>query len=434
MTGVGKNSSFLKNTSLTTASQVCGLLATAVGGILTARYLGPEGKGQVALAMTTGFLLARILCLGLDQAVPYYLASRKMAPQYVLGNCVLIILFALGVGYLCIYPALTRYLLDSLLSGLSVSLLYLGSLTFILYLLRLFVNSMLAGFQQFGKQTLHNLAISVGSILSGIIALIVLGVGPGGYIGLHVLFGAGTLLVGFWKVFQVVSPEVSISLDKAAEMLKYGLKSMLAQLLTLVDLRLDIYLINLFLSISSVGIYTVAVSVGTLFWVIPNGIAAALFPRAAAVEGKDSERLTAFVCRNTLWFTVMGSTAVALVSKPLFIFVFGEMFQEAALAFALLVPGIIGQVVARICFTDCAARGYPEKATISMVFTAVLTIFFDLMLIPRLGISGAALASSIAYVASGMMALYWHLRLSSNRLSSLLLPKVSDLTQYKLLI
>ena len=58
MTGVGKNSSFIKNTTLTTASQICGLLATAVGGVLTARYLGPEGKGQVALAMTVPGIVA----------------------------------------------------------------------------------------------------------------------------------------------------------------------------------------------------------------------------------------------------------------------------------------------------------------------------------------------------------------------------------------
>jgi len=123
-----------------------------------------------------------------------------------------------------------------------------------------------------------------------------------------------------------------------------------------------------------------------------------------------------------------------LISRWLIIFTFGERFSDASVALAFLMPGVVGQVVSRICFTDCSARGFPEKATISSAITATLTIVFDVLLIPRYGICGAAVASSIAYCTSGVFGLYWHMKLSGNVLSALIIPKRSDLRYYKSII
>ncbi len=86
---------FLKNTGVVTVSHVGGAVAATIAGILTARYLGPEGKGQVALAMSTGMVLAVILRLGFHEAAPYYIASGRLAPKRVLGCWILTFIIAM---------------------------------------------------------------------------------------------------------------------------------------------------------------------------------------------------------------------------------------------------------------------------------------------------------------------------------------------------
>jgi O-antigen/teichoic acid export membrane protein len=155
-----------------------------------------------------------------------------------------------------------------------------------------------------------------------------------------------------------------------------------------------------------------------------------LFPRTAASETEESKQFTALLCRNALWITVLLGGLFLLVSKPLIVFVFGIQFAPAALALIYLMPGVAGQVVSRICFTDCAARGFPEKATYATVITALITVVLDILLIPRLGINGAAIASSAAYCTSGLLGLFWHCRISLNRPLDLLLVKPQDLSFY----
>jgi stage V sporulation protein B len=425
-----RKKSFIRNTTLTVMGQFFGLAATMIGGILTARFLGAEGKGQVTLAMSTGMLLARVLCIGSEESVPYFLAGRKMDVRMVLGNWLIILALAMVVTYAVIMPIAYSCLMDNLLDGVPFGLLLLGTLSCPIYLLRLMINGILAGYEDFSRQTLHNIVLSIASILAVLISLVMLRCSPLGYILFQHGFSVLSLVIGAGLLLQTIPFRPAFSMSALTQMLRYGSKSMLSQLLTLIDLRLDIYIVNLFLQTASVGVYTVAASIANMFWIIPNGIVISMFPRVASLSGDQSNRLTALLCRNAIWLTVLGGGSFMLVSKPIIVWVFGPDFAPAALALAFLMPGVLGQVVARICFTDCAARGYPGKATLSNAITASLTILLDFVLIPRMGIQGAALASSIAYCTGGLLGLYWHIRISGNSLPSLLWITKTDLAYY----
>ena len=213
-------------------------------------------------------------------------------------------------------------------------------------------------------------------------------------------------------------------------MFQYGYKMVVSRIFTLIDLRLDIFFINYYLNNSIVGIYTVAGALSNVFWIATTSISMVLFPRAASLGPEESKKLTCLICRNFLWLTVIFGGLFLLICKPLIVFVYDEKFAPAAGAFALLLPGIIGGVISRICFTDCSARGYPGRSSIAAAITATMTIIFDLLLIPKHGMYGAAVASSIAYCTGGVLGIYWHMKLSGNTLSSLILPRKDDLKYY----
>lgn len=422
--------SLLKDTSAVGISQVGSTITFLVAGILTARYLGPAGKGAVALALGTGMLVGDLLCMGFDRSAAYFVASGKLSTSKVLGSWLLTILFGLTLAYGAIYPILLHYGGDSLFKGISDELLVAGSFICPIYLCRSTINSILSGHRQFLRQTSHNICIFVGSISSAVLALMVLKYQSLGYIVCHIVFAVGSLLCGIGIASRVISYKPSIDFSAWRQMFSYGARSALWQLFYIVDLRLDVYVVNYFVGPSIVGIYTVAASVVRMLLMLATTLSAVLFPRVAGFSKDKSDALTAVICRNALWVTAIAGVVLALVSRPLISFVFGEEFASASIAVAWLIPGVVGQTVGRICLTDCSARGYPGKATITSACTATLTIIFDLLLIPRYGMVGAAIASSISYSASGILGMFWHLRISGNSLSAILVPRISDMVLY----
>lgn len=422
--------SFIKDTGIITLSRIATSISIMIAGIFTARYLGPEGKGQLALAFGVGMILGQTLCTGFDLAAPYHLAGDRMAPGRVLGCWFFTWIMSTLVVYIVFYPAFIFFLKDSLLKGIPMPLLLLGSIICPLYMGRLLVNSTLSGYKEFFKQSYHNISMSIAQILSVTIALIVFRFGTVGYAVTNIVFGFASLFAGFLILHTVTGFKPIFKISDWFKMFQYGYKASLSRILNMVDLRLDIFIINYFVNTSVVGVYTVAASLANLFWLLTSSISVALFPRLASLNMEKSRKLTGLLCRNTMWLTIITGGLFLLVCRPIITFVFGQRFADASWALALLMPGIAGQVVSRICFTDCSAKGYPGKATIAAGITATLTIVLDLLLIPRYGMYGAAVASSIAYCTSGLLGLYWQIKLSGNKLSVLIIPRKEDLQYY----
>ena len=423
--------SFLRNTTFATISQGVGVLAAMVVGIISARYLGPAGKGEVALAMGVGMFLAQIFSLGFDRAAQYYIASDKLAPEKVLGAWIITFFIGTLITFGIAYPLLLAFCLDNIFEGVSKHLLLLASLICPLYLLRLLVNSILRGYEEFSREAYHNISVCLASVGASVLALVVLGYGPLGYVSIIMILCFISLIVGFVILRKVMPLKPVFSLSNWLRVLHYGAKASLAHIFTLIDLRLDIYIVNFFMDTSVVGIYTIAGALASAFWLLTNSIAAVLFSRVASEEPEESKKLTSLLCRNVLWLTAILGGLFLLISKRLIVFVYTEHFADASLALALLMPGVVGQAVSRICFTDCSGRGYPGKATIAAAITATITITFDMLLIPKYSLFGAAVASSIAYCTSGVLGIYWHIKLSGNSLGRLVIPRASDLKHYR---
>jgi O-antigen/teichoic acid export membrane protein len=425
------NRAFIKSTGIVTLSQGGALVTSIVTGILTARYLGPEGKGQLALALGTGMILGQILCLGFNVAAPYFLASSKLGPGKVLGSWIVTLVMGSVFAYCIVYPIFFRFLMDNVFTGVGTALLFFGSLACPLYMLRLLINSIMAGYEEFTKQIYHNILIYLASIAAAVLVLAVLHMGPLEYAQIQIGLGFLTLIGGFVLLRKVIILRPEFSLSAWLKMLCYGIKGALTQVLNLIDLRLDIFIVNYFTENALVGVYTIAGGLANMFWILPKSIGVVLLPRTAGSDKEEANKRTSLLCRNVLWLTSILGGLFLLISRRLITFVYTERFADASLAVAFLMPGVVGQAVSRICFTDCLGRGHPGKATIAAAITATITVIFDILLIPKYSMYGAAVASSIAYCTSGVLGIYWHIKLSGNSLGRLVIPRASDLKYYR---
>jgi len=88
---------------------------------------------------------------------------------------------------------------------------------------------------------------------------------------------------------------------------------------------------------------------------------------------------------------------LSIVALPL---LFGKDFQPAVVPACLLLVGLAVEGAAAVASAYLWGAGRPGANSVGMGVGVVITIALDLLLIPRYGASGAAIASSAAYLAT----------------------------------
>jgi O-antigen/teichoic acid export membrane protein len=77
-----------------------------------------------------------------------------------------------------------------------------------------------------------------------------------------------------------------------------------------------------------------------------------------------------------------------------------------------LLPGVVLLGGGKVLTNEIAGRGYPHYNSINAGLALILTIALDLILIPRYGVLGASLASSVAYTLIFLTAIAFYLIVS----------------------
>jgi O-antigen/teichoic acid export membrane protein len=99
----------------------------------------------------------------------------------------------------------------------------------------------------------------------------------------------------------------------------------------------------------------------------------------------------------TLGLISLGAIALAVIGKSLIELVYSSAFSDAYGPMVALLPGIVFLGGAKVVCTDIVGRGYPAYNSINTGCALVITVILDIILIPRYGVTGAAIASTIAY-------------------------------------
>ncbi len=204
----------------------------------------------------------------------------------------------------------------------------------------------------------------------------------------------------------------------------------LANLLQFFNYRLDVLVVSYFLGITQVGLYTTAVAVGEALWYTPEAIATVLFPRTASASPEEARTFTPLVSRQVFAPTLLIGVLLAVFSRPIVLPIFSGTYSESIPALRLLLPGVVLLALGKVLAGDLAGRGLLLYNTIGSATALIATVVGDLLLIPRLGIDGAAIASSVSYALTTGVLLLFYTRVSGNKLADLVIPRVADWRLY----
>jgi O-antigen/teichoic acid export membrane protein len=159
---------------------------------------------------------------------------------------------------------------------------------------------------------------------------------------------------------------------------------------------------------------------------VPNALGIVMFSRAVDPRA-DAGRVASVLTRSTLAVAIVMAVPTFIVGPRFVRFVYGTQFADAGVALRFILPGVVAYSVVAVLTRYITGRGRPGTMTLIMLLGLAVNITANLILIPRMSINGAALASSISYGVTALVTLVVFRRLSGRGLAETILVRPSDL-------
>ncbi|MEV1169992.1 polysaccharide biosynthesis C-terminal domain-containing protein [Nonomuraea sp. NPDC049784] len=166
---------------------------------------------------------------------------------------------------------------------------------------------------------------------------------------------------------------------------------------------IDVVLLNAMDSSATVGIYTVAVTVMALTRIPGETISQVVLPEQAAGDVDDVKHVTARALRLNLLVSAALVAGLAGVSPWLVPLVYGQSFTGSVAPLIALAPGTVALMMVRPLEQYLVRLDRPMTMTVVSVTALTANILLNLVMIPRWGAVGAALASTVTYILMAFM-------------------------------
>jgi stage V sporulation protein B len=420
----------LRRGLLTILIQLFQLASIVAITILVTRVTGAHGRGVYTLVYALANLAAMITALGISWAGIYFIGKRLFPLRDVVSTLLTVSLAAAAVAVAGLAAAYflfkSSYFQDVTLTEAFIML----ALTAIIQLMTTSSSIVLgmnrplhfAGLSlcQFGVALVIQAVLAVTGSLTATSALVALGVGA-----------ACSGVIGLVLIGRTVPLHLGIDSKILRTFLNFGIRGYAANLMQFMNYRLDALIVNGLLGLVSVGYYSIATAMAETLWYGANALALVMFPHVSSLERKEADRITPVVCRNAVFMTLIGAVLMFAVSRQLIEVVFGPTMSPALHPLWLLLPGIVAQTAAKVIASYLSGIGKPTYSTYIAAGSLILTIVLDLVLIPRYGINGAAIASSIVYTLSASASV-WIFRFESGAgVLETLVVRPSDFVRYR---
>jgi O-antigen/teichoic acid export membrane protein len=361
---------------------VAGFLAT----MFFAHVVGPEILGGYFLFLAYVSIVSVIGDPGIGSAVLKRISEGVDQNEYFSAG------FVMRIGICALWTTALviarSYFVDLNAQGL-----------FVLLLIALGISAVYGGIQTgiygTGKVGIHQIAGVIDYITKLIVQIIAVTLGwyAGGLVG-GFLAGmvAGTLFALRFLDLSIVR----FQLRHLKNLFQFSFWSSLSSNFTVVLTYADTVLIGYFMSNTDVGIYRTAFQLATIGNFTTMALTAALYPRISRWSAEqDFGSVENTLMHAFTWSLILAVPACiggVLLGDRLLYFMYGASFETGTPVLAILLVLQVLSVFAYLLSMCSGAMNKPELVCISTLVAALTAIILDSILIPRLGITGAAVA------------------------------------------
>jgi len=392
-------------TANTFALRVGGIFATRVArfgigfgtSFLLAGLLLPKLRGEYALLILVPGMLNALGQLGLPSAMSFF-AGRGMRVDQ-LQRLGWLLTAALSLTLVGGTVALLPWLQASVLQRVPGELVLVALASVPFQFATAFSGSTLIGRQRLRNYNFINVAQSALMLIGVILLVAVFDLGVVGAVASYVTVAILTAIAMAFELHRVVRSEPSEGPSvKLRSFLSYGIRIYPASVTGYFSYRADVLVLSAMLGgdTTAIGLYTFSVSLAELVFMVPDSVSTVFYPHVAGLERSKANSLAPQVSRFTLMVT--GLAVIALIPAAWVVTHFIlSAYAESMLPFFVLLPGVMALSVSKVLAGYIGGLGLPLMVARASVINLVVNLVANVILIPLLGIVGAALSSLISY-------------------------------------
>ncbi len=410
-------------------SRVFSLGTGAVLSVLIARSLGPEGQGLYSLCVNTALVVSLFVNCGLGLSAVYFLGKRIFSP----GEIASVSLGFGAVGGVAAFAAASFVLLFFRIPGLShvpfrALILALVAVPFLN--LSEYYFYFLIGSDRIKQFNIVTAARNALQLLLVVLVLVAVGLTLFGAVGSWVASFAAVAAAAMVFVRRIAPFGFSLRGALVRASVSFGLKGYLSRVASFLYYRIDMFILSYFMGAGAVGHYAIAVLLAELLWNVPSSLAPGVMYKSASEDSQDRDRLTAAACRHTVLICLLAGLGIVVLGKSFIRVAFGVEYLPSVTPLILLLPGTAVLSVGSVLANDFVGRGKQLMNSFAAVVTLLINVPLNFILIPRWGVAGAAVASSVSYSIGVIVMLVEFTRITGIGPAGVLLPRPRDLSAY----
>ena len=240
----------------------------------------------------------------------------------------------------------------------------------------------------------------------------------GAWVGAKLLVGLAVLWV-LWQGGRFAAPAFGLLRREMPFIGTIGL----GNLIGLMNYRIGLFVVERLLGLSDTGVYSIAVVAAELLWFVSSSLTQAAYGRLGHPERARAAATTVRVLQLSMAALVIVAPLLWAAVAWLVPLVLGPAYAPSVALMGLLLPGVLlfgGASALSAYFTNHAGR--PQVPAQVAALSLLLNAGLALLLVPILGMAGAALAASCSYAATVLVLAWRFARHAGMSLAEVLLP------------
>jgi len=365
------------------------LCVNVLTGVVTARFLGPAGRGEFAAITLWPQLLGYAFAFALPSAVLYHAKKDPHNRPRIAGLALALSAIGGGMAFLVgesLMPLLLRHAEPDLLRHARWMMIFAFTAT---------VSTVLTALLQVEERFhLYNRIRYLPLVLTllGVVTLAISGaLTPLTAALAYFLPGVPIFIWAVCWVARHIRPRFTGAMKSLRPLLSYGARAYGGEAAGTLLAQLDkVFLVNL-LSAASFGVYVVIFNLSRIITTLSAAIAPVLLPRSAGRSATDVTALTGRVLSVATPLLLILATGFVLVGSALLRWLYGAEFAIGHRALGALVVEAVMSSVTLVLTQPYLALNRPGVITIIQATSLPVLAAAMWLLVPRWGINGAAL-------------------------------------------
>jgi O-antigen/teichoic acid export membrane protein len=395
---------------LLSSNQIFAILAKAIEGIkviginaLVARFYGPELFGQFTFVISIVSIIAVIAEFRLQSLLIKEYSKKDIELRILLGSSLVINIFFAFIGFALVFIYSTYENNPIVATGL---LIY--ALSFFYKVPRLF--------RGFFISIEKNVLIAKCEVLSSCLTAVLIFIVVFNHYSIEYVLLTRSLDFLFISLFfifyfyksQDMLGKIEIKLDVIKHLVFKSAPLVLSGAAMILFQRIDIILVREYLGDYEAGLYGSAANIMVLFSLVPLVLSESLAPKM--FKGMDSENYQEIRVKFSFIIISVGillSLSMSVFSYPFIYLIYGEDYLVAFNTFLLLSVSPLLIALGSVAGQLIVADNTQNWSYIKSIIGCVATVFSNVLLIPLIGIEGAAISTVIGLFIANFAAHYF---------------------------